>query len=156
VRSGDFSHLADKFFGPMIWCPAARHGTGRARPRNRFVTGLVTAVGTRSTWLWASSTTTTRPASSMTGAGPPSPGDLLVKSLRLFAGRCRFGDAKELMMGYAFLLTHPGVPCIFWQDWEDPLLRGTIEKLVAVRREARVSTRFGPPRPAPRVTMMTY
>mmetsp|Transcript_46775 Transcript_46775/g.110328 ORF Transcript_46775/g.110328 Transcript_46775/m.110328 type:complete len:507 (-) Transcript_46775:78-1598(-) len=91
VRTGNFEHLRDEFFGPMIWYA----------PTNAvsFLDNHDTA------------------------------GDL----------NDRFGTDEELMMGYAFLLTHPGVPCIFWQDWNG-VLQGEIEKLIAIRREAGVST----------------
>lgn len=29
----------------------------------------------------------------------------------------RFGSDDSLIMGYAFILTHPGSPCVFWGDW---------------------------------------
>jgi alpha-amylase len=38
-------------------------------------------------------------------------------------------------VGYAYILTHPGIPCVFWEDYFDkgPELQGAIKSLVAVR-----------------------
>jgi alpha-amylase len=50
----------------------------------------------------------------------------------------------ELAQGYAYLLTHPGTPCVFWDHWEGskhPGLRETINQLLAVRRGAKLSAR---------------
>jgi alpha-amylase len=41
---------------------------------------------------------------------------------------------EKVMQGYAYILTHPGVPCIFWEHVYDWNLRGPIQKLVEVRR----------------------
>src|SRR5262249_32969420 len=46
-------------------------------------------------------------------------------------------------MGYAYLLTHPGIPCVFWPhlfDWGEPTRR-RIERLVRVRRQAGLHAR---------------
>ncbi len=47
--------------------------------------------------------------------------------------------------GYAYLLTHPGKPCVFWPhlfDWPDPLPE-TIKQLIALRREATLHAESG-------------
>jgi len=45
--------------------------------------------------------------------------------------------ADKVWQGYAYILTHPGVPCI---NWTDVLADkdGTLSKLVDIRRRARV------------------
>ncbi len=46
-------------------------------------------------------------------------------------------------MGYAYLLTHPGVPCVFWShffDWGEPTRR-RIERLIRVREQAGLHAR---------------
>lgn len=46
------------------------------------------------------------------------------------------GGAVET--GYAYLMTHPGIPCVFWShffDWGEPTRR-RIERLIQVRRQA--------------------
>jgi alpha-amylase len=48
-------------------------------------------------------------------------------------------------MGYAYLLTHPGIPCVFWShffDWGQAT-RQRIEKLIKVRRYAGIHARSG-------------
>mmetsp|Transcript_1180 Transcript_1180/g.2811 ORF Transcript_1180/g.2811 Transcript_1180/m.2811 type:complete len:402 (+) Transcript_1180:264-1469(+) len=49
----------------------------------------------------------------------------------------RFGTEAQIEQGYAFLLTHPGVPCIFWQDWVGPL-QETLKTLLDVRKKAKI------------------
>ena len=52
--------------------------------------------------------------------------------------------AAELAQGYAYILTHPGTPCVFWDHWEGskhPGLRDIINQLLAVRRTARLTAR---------------
>lgn len=52
-------------------------------------------------------------------------------------GTRHFPGAK-VPQGYAYLLTHPGVPCVFWShyfEWE-PRLREVIRRLLQLRREA--------------------
>jgi alpha-amylase len=47
---------------------------------------------------------------------------------------------KTVAMGYAYLLTHPGVPCIFWPhyfDW-DKYTRQRIDRLIQLRNRAGV------------------
>ncbi|MFO0930043.1 MAG: alpha-amylase C-terminal beta-sheet domain-containing protein [Gemmataceae bacterium] len=42
--------------------------------------------------------------------------------------------------GYAYLMTHPGIPCVFWShlfDWGEPTRR-RIERLIDIRRSAGV------------------
>lgn len=41
----------------------------------------------------------------------------------------------RLAVGYAYILTHPGVPCVFWEHYfssSDPELRRTIDTLMQV------------------------
>ena len=42
---------------------------------------------------------------------------------------------KEIMQGYAYILTHPGTPCLFWKHIYDWQLRGQIKKLVDIRKK---------------------
>jgi alpha-amylase len=45
---------------------------------------------------------------------------------------------KRVALAYAFLLTHPGVPCVYWQhffDW-DTYTQQRVEQLIQVRRKA--------------------
>lgn len=50
---------------------------------------------------------------------------------------------RMVAMGYAYLLTHPGVPSIFWShffDW-DHYTRQRIERLIQVRRSSGIHSR---------------
>jgi alpha-amylase len=48
---------------------------------------------------------------------------------------------KAIAKGYAYLLTHPGVPCIFWQHLfdADECAGQRIERLIQVRKQSGVS-----------------
>lgn len=42
---------------------------------------------------------------------------------------------EHIMQGYAYILTHPGNPCIFWDHWFDWGLKEEIGALIAVRKQ---------------------
>lgn len=42
---------------------------------------------------------------------------------------------EKVMQGYAYILTHPGIPCIFWEHVYDWNLRDPIKKLVDIRKK---------------------
>ena len=48
------------------------------------------------------------------------------------------GSAEET--GYAYILTHPGIPCIMWEHYFDHGFGGCIKHLVEVRYVAMSST----------------
>jgi len=51
--------------------------------------------------------------------------------------------ANRIMWGYAYILTHPGTPCVFWDhlfDWGAEV-QAELEALLAARQRAGVSTR---------------
>ena len=54
-------------------------------------------------------------------------------------GNKRFPDDK-VMQGYAYILTHPGIPCVFWRHFFDqgPEQKQKIAKLIKVRRDAGI------------------
>lgn len=44
--------------------------------------------------------------------------------------------SKQVAQGYAYILTHPGMPCVFWEhyfDWGSDMRR-EIDALIKVRR----------------------
>lgn len=41
----------------------------------------------------------------------------------------------KVMQGYAYILTHPGIPTVFWEHVYDWKLREPIKKLVSIRRQ---------------------
>mmetsp|Transcript_799 Transcript_799/g.1721 ORF Transcript_799/g.1721 Transcript_799/m.1721 type:complete len:549 (-) Transcript_799:76-1722(-) len=51
----------------------------------------------------------------------------------------RFGNDDQIAMGYAFILTHPSVPCVFWQDWFGSNQR-IIRDLIAIRQQAGITS----------------
>ena len=57
-------------------------------------------------------------------------------------GSKRFPDNK-IMQGYVYILTHPGIPCVFWRHFFDQgdAQRAQLKKLIALRRQAGVTSR---------------
>ena len=55
-------------------------------------------------------------------------------------GHWRF-PAGGLEQGYAYLLTHPGTPCLFYDHLEDRSLAHTLQRLVALRLRAGIHCR---------------
>jgi len=57
----------------------------------------------------------------------------------------RHFPGKTVDMGYAYTLTHPGIPCVFWShffDWGHPT-RQLLERLLQVRQQAGLNARSG-------------
>jgi len=52
----------------------------------------------------------------------------------------RFGDQNALAMGYALLLTHPGTPWVFIDDWNNSYVRSAITKLIPLRKQVGISS----------------
>ena len=55
-------------------------------------------------------------------------------------GHWRF-PASGLEQGYAYLLTHPGTPCVFYDHLEDRQLAQVLQRLIALRLRAGVHCR---------------
>lgn len=58
------------------------------------------------------------------------------------SGNKRFPDGKT-MEGYAYILTHPGIPCVFWRHFFDQgqPQKERIIKLIALRKDLGISSR---------------
>jgi hypothetical protein len=55
-------------------------------------------------------------------------------------GHWRFpGHAIE--QGYAYILTHPGTPCVFWDHLSDQRQKDTVARLVAIRKRNGIHCR---------------
>jgi len=59
-------------------------------------------------------------------------------------GNKRFPDDKS-MQGYVYILTHPGIPCVFWRHFFDQGegQKAQIIKLIAIRKKAGITSRSG-------------
>ena len=55
-------------------------------------------------------------------------------------GHWRF-PRHGLEQGYAYLLTHPGTPCLFWDDLMEPRLQQSIRTLIGVRQRNGIHCR---------------
>lgn len=49
-----------------------------------------------------------------------------------------FGNNEKLMQGYAYILTHPGIPCVYWKHYFDWKRGDEIKKLIKARKYAGV------------------
>jgi len=47
---------------------------------------------------------------------------------------------KKVMQGYAYILTHPGIPCVFWEHAYDWNLYAQIQKLIAIRKQNKINS----------------
>jgi alpha-amylase len=45
-----------------------------------------------------------------------------------------FGSDDQKLQGYAYILTHPGVPCVFWSDYKNANMVAKIKELMALRK----------------------
>lgn len=42
-------------------------------------------------------------------------------------------------LGYAYILTHPGVPMVFWEHWQDVDYQSAINELIAIRKSEGIN-----------------
>lgn len=50
---------------------------------------------------------------------------------------------QEVMQGYAYILTHPGIPCVYWvhfYDWDQTTYGNKIRALISARKAAGVTS----------------
>jgi hypothetical protein len=52
----------------------------------------------------------------------------------------RFGSNDQITMGYAYILTHPGTPCVFWTDWNIASIQSAVKAIISARRKANISS----------------
>jgi len=47
-----------------------------------------------------------------------------------------FGDGDQVLEGYAYIMTHPGIPCVFWTHYFDwgSAIQQTIRQLISIRK----------------------
>ena len=55
-------------------------------------------------------------------------------------GHWRFPE-QGWEQGLAYLMTHPGTPCVFYDDLQDPAKKALVQKLIAFRQKAGVNCR---------------
>ena len=46
---------------------------------------------------------------------------------------------EGILQGYAYILTHPGIPCIFWNHLTDPEMIGALKDLAALRKRSGIN-----------------
>jgi len=52
----------------------------------------------------------------------------------------RFGNTDQIKMGYAYILTHPGTPFVFWDDWTSSATKQVIIDLIAIRNSVGINS----------------
>lgn len=52
----------------------------------------------------------------------------------------RFGSTDQIIMGYAYLFTHSGTPCVFWDDWNSGSIQSPIKTMMNMRRTAGITS----------------
>lgn len=50
----------------------------------------------------------------------------------------RISTTKNKLLAYAYILTHPGYPCIFYSDYENQLSKIKLERLITINRSLAV------------------
>ncbi len=63
----------------------------------------------------------------------PSPGSKLKEKAWPF-------PSDKVLAGYAYILTHPGVPCIYWPHFFDWGVKDSISELIKIRRLAGINS----------------
>ena len=48
--------------------------------------------------------------------------------------------SDKVMWGYAYILTHPGIPCVYWVHYYDWGLHDSIKALIQVRKKAGITS----------------
>ncbi|MBI3039944.1 alpha-amylase [bacterium] len=48
---------------------------------------------------------------------------------------------EKVLQGYAYILTHPGIPCVFWEHLYDWNLKKDIKDLIEIRRRNGISSK---------------
>jgi alpha-amylase len=51
-----------------------------------------------------------------------------------------FGTSDQIKMGYAYILTHPGTPCVFWNHWNDAGINSVIKTLNILRKNKGITS----------------
>eukprot|EP00921_Rhytidocystis_pertsovi_P020825 GHVQ01033188.1.p1 GENE.GHVQ01033188.1~~GHVQ01033188.1.p1 ORF type:complete len:852 (-),score=66.74 GHVQ01033188.1:255-2810(-) len=62
-----------------------------------------------------------------------------------FVGKFAGGNCEAVLRGYAFLLTHPGTPCLYWNHWADYGDKSyqQIKDLCNLRKQQRIHSGSG-------------
>ncbi len=60
-----------------------------------------------------------------------------------YDGRTKHFPGRAVELGYTYLLTHPGIPCVFWSHYFDwgHAARKLIERLIRIRQSAGLRSR---------------
>jgi alpha-amylase len=52
----------------------------------------------------------------------------------------RFGSTDQLILGYAYLMTHSGIPCVFWDDWNTSAIQSAVKVMMSLRHSAGITS----------------
>ena len=45
----------------------------------------------------------------------------------------RFGSTEQIILGYVYILTHPGTPCVYYSDWQTSAIQSAIKNILTAR-----------------------
>lgn len=51
----------------------------------------------------------------------------------------KFGSTDQIIQGYAYLLTHPGTPFVFWDDWNTPAIQTAVKTFINIRNNQNLT-----------------
>ena len=71
-------------------------------------------------------------------ASPPTRNDRVMTAVSIQMLTSAFVTCTA---GYAYVLSHPGTPCVFWDHLQSGHLQAVIQRLIAVRRRAGIHCR---------------
>ncbi len=49
--------------------------------------------------------------------------------------------SEKVIQGYAYILTHPGIPCVFWEHLYDWGLKSEISKMIHLRKSLKINSK---------------
>jgi len=52
----------------------------------------------------------------------------------------RFGSTDQIIMGYAYIFTHSGTPCVFWTDWNTGAIQTAVKTFMTLRKTAALTS----------------
>ena len=55
-------------------------------------------------------------------------------------GHWPFGNRDQVLLGYVYILTHPGVPTVFWDHYFHWNLKSEIKELIRIRKQSKITS----------------
>lgn len=52
----------------------------------------------------------------------------------------RFGSTDQIILGYVYILTHPGTPCVYYSDWQSSSIQSAIKNVLSARTSKGITS----------------